>query len=399
MSPCGRYLGIAAAVMIAGACNNNTPTGPATVSQIVVQPDSIALDVGDSVVLTANALDSQGHLVSGIAISFNSSDTSIVTVSNVGLVRAKKKGSTHVVVSGGGVDAHIPATISAPAAVIDSVPVPGRPFELATRGSHTDVATIGDVVGFNLTTLAAGGSVHGTWSLPVRLAFNATGDRLYVGDIGVSKIWVVNAATDSVIDSIATTGAPAPLAIVGGALLVATDANRLYKIDLGTKLATDSVPLPATAHHVLAHPNDTTLYVATRDGGTVMEVNTRTMSATRTFTIGGRTQAMALSPDHHTLYVANETESYVFVVNLSSGTVTDSIPMAGGSFGLAISSDGSHLYAGLPSAGKVQVISVATRSVVTTLTVGGTPREILFDATHQHALVPNEGGWVDVLSP
>jgi YVTN family beta-propeller protein len=398
LSTRGRYLRIAAAVLIVGACNSST-TESTPVSQLVVQPDSIVLRVGDSVRLTVNALDSQGHLLTGIAISFSSSDTSIVTVSNTGLALAKKKGSAHVVVSGGGVAAQVPTTISALAAVIDSVPVPDRPFEIASKGSNTYVATIGEVVRFNEATLAVGASVHPTMSLPVRVTVNAAGDRLYVGDIGAAKVWVVNVATDSVIDSIATTGQPAPLAIIGGALFVATDANKLYKVNVGTKLATDSIPLSATAHHMLAHPNDTTLYVATRDGGTVMEVNARTMTVTRTFTIGGRTQAMALSPDRHTLYVANETESYIFVVALSSGTVTDSIPLVGGAFGLAISSDGRNLYAGLPAAGKVQVINVATHSVSTTLFVSGTPREILFDATHQHVLVPNEGGWVDVLSP
>jgi len=479
LSTRGRYLRIAAALVIVGACNNATES--AAVSEIVVQPDTIVIQRGSSVQLTASALDNQGHLITGVAVVFSSSDTTVFTVSNLGVLLARKKGSAHVVVSAGGVAGHVPVTVFVSAtlvvgpadtairqgrsfpiraavrdsggdsipgfprsfAALDStiakvsstgvvtgvgtgqayvevhagaldsyvhvtvhdstfvatVPVSGQPFELATKGSNTYLSTIGDVVHFNLATLAVGASIHGTLSAPVRLVFNAAGDRLYVGDIGAARVWVVNVATDSVIDSVATTGSPAPLAIIGGALFVATDANRLYKFDLGTKLATDSISLPATAHQVLAHPNDTTLYVATRDGGTVMEVNARTMTATRTFTIGGRTQAMALSPDHQTLYVANEINPYVYVVALGTGTVTDSIPLAGGAYGLAISGDGARLYASLSYAGAVQVLNVAARSVIKTYGLGGTPREVLFDATHQHVLVPNEGGWVDVLLP
>jgi len=102
-------------------------------------------------------------------------------------------------------------------------------------------------------------------------------------------------------------------------------------------------------------PHGKLLYVATRDGGTVMEVDWRAMSVTRTFTFSGRPQDMAFSPDGQLLYVANEFNNVVHVIKLATGTFTN-IPLAGGGEGLAIGNNGDHLYVGLVFAGYVQVV-------------------------------------------
>jgi hypothetical protein len=36
-------------------------------------------------------------------------------------------------------------------------------------------------------------------------------------------------------------------------------------------------------------------------------------------------------------------------------------------------------------------------ALIETLSVGGTPRELSYDAASGTILVPNEGGWVDIL--
>ncbi len=183
----------------------------------------------------------------------------------------------------------------------------------------------------------------------------------------------------------------------GATLFVTTNANRLYKVVIATGVVTDSLDLPATSHHLLLHPNGALLYVATRDGGSVLEVNTTTLAVTRTFTLGGRTQAMVLSSDRQRLYVANETKPLVQVVSLTSGTEVDSVFLDGGANGVALSPDGRLLCASIIFLGEVQVFDRSTLTLDTTFVTGGTPRAVVADPMHSEVVVANEGGWIDAI--
>jgi len=138
------------------------------------------------------------------------------------------------------------------------------------------------------------------------VAFSRDGRTAYVSNQGSQTVGVIDVAASAQEAQIPTHGDPVPLQVTADQrwLFVTTNTNRLYKVDLATHGLVDSVALPATSHFLLLHPNDTLLYVATRDGGSVMEINWRTMTTERTMILGGSTLGMALSPDRRELYVA-----------------------------------------------------------------------------------------------
>src|SRR6185503_19828594 len=79
------------------ACGDSS--GPSLTLNVTT--DSVELVRNDSVQLSVSALNGNGLLVTGVAISCTSADTSIITVTNVGWVRAGVKlGTTTVRVSG-----------------------------------------------------------------------------------------------------------------------------------------------------------------------------------------------------------------------------------------------------------------------------------------------------------
>jgi YVTN family beta-propeller protein len=236
-------------------------------------------------------------------------------------------------------------------------------------------------------------------AVPTRVVFDTAGTTAYVSNQWSQSIGVVDVASNTVTKTIPVTGDPVPVRVSANEqwLYVATNVNQLYKISRATDLPTDSVALPATSHFALLSPHDTLMYVATRDGGTVLEVNVWTWKVSRTFVVGGRTQGMVLSPDGSELYVANETLAQVHVIDLGSGSVTASIPLLGGGFGLTLSANGADLYVTLPASGAVQVLDRSARRVLRTIVVSGTPREVVFHAPSGLAVVPNEAGWVDLL--
>jgi len=481
MAPLRGCIGVVLATVTALACGSTGPENP-PVASLVVSPDPVVLQQGDSVQLSVTPLDAGGHLVAGVPITFRAGDTTLVAVSNLGRVRSRGPvGVTTLTVAGGGADTTLavrivqrpaaleltPATASIllsdtirlTAVVRDAggAPIPGFPvtFEslLPSRaavdaaglvranwlaGGVTIRAVAGDLEAFATLTILDSVSIRrlflpdnpvgvstsgdiafisralaakvqrlnlvsGTFTdslsvgpLPAFSVFNAAGTHAYVAIQGGASVSVIDVASNAQINTIPVTGAPIPVAISadGSRLFVTTDANQLYKIRLADRVIEDSLVLPATSHHLLMHPNDTLLYVATRDAGSVLEVRWRTMTITRTLTLGGQTHAMAISPDRQELYVSNAF-GFLHVVTLATGAHTE-ITLAGPAQGLALGAEGTRLYVGILS-GKVQVIDRSTRTVIATLNTGGTPRNFAVDAARNRVVYVNESGWVDIL--
>ncbi len=102
----------ALAIVLATACSSSTTPGGPVPAALVVSPDSVFLFRGDSVQLTVNVLDKDSTLITGVAVSFSSSDPTMVTVSNLGLVRsAGPSGKAHVTVTGAGLHRDVPVTV------------------------------------------------------------------------------------------------------------------------------------------------------------------------------------------------------------------------------------------------------------------------------------------------
>jgi YVTN family beta-propeller protein len=472
---------VSAAICSATACSDSTNSS--AVKSWIVTPNPIVLIRDDSVQLTANPLDGQGHLVTGVAVSFASSDTAIADVSILGMVHGRAKGSTTISVTGGGSAANVPTTVSATIASVQLFPpdttirqgasyrlrsavvdvdgdtVPGDVLQYSSlstgivsvdatglvraigdAGSGTiradgggrsalanvtvkdtsilarlplsDRPTFGARTGniayitradvpwvkkLDLTTTSFTDSVA-AGSVPCGVVFNPAGTRAYVANQGSQNISVFDVATGSPIATFPVTGDPLPVAISldGSTLFVTTNANRLYSLNSTTGAVLDSLSLPATSHHLFVHPNDSLLYVATRDAGSVLEVRWRTMTVTRTFTIGAQALGMEMAPDRSELYVTSGSTTSLYIVNLATGAVS-STPVGAGASTIALSADGSLIYVGQLFAGSLWVLNRTTRAHVKTITTGGTVRELILDAPRNRIIVANDAGWVDVV--
>ncbi len=281
------------------------------------------------------------------------------------------------------------------------ISVGGSPIDVAVLPNGLALvtrSTVDSVQEVNLTdsTLRAAVPVE---VLPTFVIFGPTGATAYVSNQGSNTIGLIDVATAVQADSIRVNGNPVPMQVTADekTLFVTTNVNRLYRINLATMTATDSLDLPATSHHLLLRPDGVRLYVATRDGGSVLEVDPSTLTVLRTFVLGGRTQAMAFSPDRTVLYVANEVKPLVQSINLTLGSVGDSAILAGGSNGIALDASGARVFASLIFAGAVAVIERATMTVDTTIATGGMPRAVVNDAPRHQIVVANQSGWLDVI--
>lgn len=235
-------------------------------------------------------------------------------------------------------------------------------------------------------------------ALPCGVVFNPAGTRAYVANQGSQNISVINVGTGATIGAFPVAGDPLPVAISldGSTLFVTTNVDRLYKLNSTTGAVLDSLGLPATSHHLFVHPNDSLLYVATRDGHNVLEVNWRTMAVARTFPIGAQTLGMELAPDQSELYVTSGSNASLYIVNLTTGNIS-SAPVEAGASTIALSADGSLIYVGQLFAGTINVLNRATREHLRTITTGGVVRELVLDAPGDRIIVANDAGWVDIV--
>jgi len=269
--------------------------------------------------------------------------------------------------------------------VVSRLPLCCRP--LALKVAPAGFAYVGQVDASKLVRLDPNTQTFGAevavGLIPSDVVFNSTGSRAYVSNQFSQTIGIIDVASNTQIDVIPTIGDPFALAISPDDkfLFVTTNSNALRKFNIATKTEVGTIPLIQTSHHIRMDPRGRLLYVATRDGGTVMEVDWRTMTVARTFALGGRPQNMTFSPNGRDLYIANELSNVLHVLRLATGQ-THNIPLAGGGEGLALGEGGTKVYVGLVFAGGVQVIDRASETTVRLLAVGGVPRQIEIGRAH-----------------
>lgn len=288
-----------------------------------------------------------------------------------------------------------------PSHPVGRVPLGQAPTDVALAASGAAYVTrayAAVVERVDLATLRSVGTIP-VGVNPTRIAFEPSGRRAYVSNQFSDSVSVIDTTSDQVVDEIAVPGNPAPLLVAANrqTLFVTTNVDRVFAIDLRTKRVVAEAALPAASHHLALHPDRTRLFVATRSAGLVLELDARSLERARSFRVHGYAQGLAMVGPAE-LCVANES-GWMDVLNLDSGDVSASLRLDAGGYGLDVSPDQRWLFVTLPSIGSVAVIARDTLRRVATIATGGTPRHTAFTSDGRTAVIVNEGGWLDVVTP
>jgi DNA-binding beta-propeller fold protein YncE len=367
-----------------------------------LMPGDTTLQQGRSVQLVVAVFDSGGAEVSGVTVHFSSDAPSVVSVTPAGVARAEAAAGSALVTARAGSAAATAVVRAVDTAIVARIKLPGPAQGATALGNGTAFVTLPgarQVAQLSLEALALVRLIE-VGDGPVRVTPHPALTRVYVSNEGDQTIGVVDLVAGLAVDTFAVTGDPVPLRVNAGgvALFVATDAHRLYRLDATTGEARDSLDLPSTSHFMEFNRGRDRLYVATRVAGTVIEIDAASMTAQRTIDVGGLTQGLVVTADGAELWVANGSGG-IDVMSLASGARLAGIPTGAlaGVFGLCADAGDIHVYATVPANGQLLIIDRATRSTTRTLTTGGIPREVAFDAATGYVVVANEAGWVDIL--
>jgi DNA-binding beta-propeller fold protein YncE len=276
----------------------------------------------------------------------------------------------------------------------------GAPFDVAIHRSHLAYITRTHAAAVERLDLTTGRFVETipVGCVPSAITFDATGTRAYVSIQYCDRIAVIDAKSHAPVEFLSVPGDPFPVMLSrnGRILYFTTNEDRLHALCLATQRIVASVPLPATSHFMALDPTGSRLYVATRAGGSVLEVDTVHHRVHRTFRLGGQPQGLAVSRNGRTLYVANEHHG-LDVVSLPTGQRVGSVSLGGQAIELALSPDDRDVHVALVSTGAVAVVDRASLKLRTILPTGGRPRGMAFDPSGRVLVVANEAGWVDLL--
>ena len=375
------------------------------VASIVVTPNPISLITRAAVNLVAQARDVVNVPVAGVTFIYASSDTTRATVNSVGRVTARDSaGTAQVTVTAGGVSTQVPVTVMDSSYIAATTMLSDTPYGVAITSGGVAFITLLFAAQAARETLPA--QTFGTripvGSVPTDVTFNNAGTRAYVANQFSQSISVIDVATNGTLPAISVSGDPFKVIVAPGdsILWVTTNRDSVYAIRLATgAVITRFATSGATAMGFAAR--DSLLWVATRAGGTVIEINMKTYTVVRTISLGGLTQDLVLSSNGQELYVANENGSVQFIT-LATGAFTSLTLPGGGGFGMARRSNKNLLYVTssyvtTSGIGVIHVVDPVTRTVVQTIQAGGTPRRVAFNASGSIGIVANEGGWVDFL--
>ena len=126
----------------ASSCGSSDD-GP-DIATIQVTPNPVAIQQAQTAQLQVSVLNSAGELVTGVPVTFGSSDAEIATVSNTGLITAGHSGSVNVVVKAADLRTTVPVTV---AAVPNQVTVTPNPGVVTQTGTLQLAAVVTDLSG------------------------------------------------------------------------------------------------------------------------------------------------------------------------------------------------------------------------------------------------------------
>jgi uncharacterized protein YjdB len=145
------------------------------VASIVIAPTTVTLRIGATFQFTDTTKDAAGHILTGRTVVWSSSDTTVATVDQAGLVIAKKRGSMTITVASGSVSANAAVTVTAvPVAKI--VIAPKNPTVIVGQTTQL-LATPEDSIGDPLTGRVITWASSDTTTAKINQSGIATGQK------------------------------------------------------------------------------------------------------------------------------------------------------------------------------------------------------------------------------
>ncbi|MFC3088391.1 CopM family metallochaperone [Tabrizicola soli] len=210
--------------------------------------------------------------------------------------------------------------------------------------------------------------------------------RAFVSLSGANEVAVVDLAKAEVLARIPTGAYP-------HGLRLGPDQSQLYVanvedgsvslIDTASLAEVARIPVGEAPVQVGFTPSGAQVYVSLRDENRVAVIDTATREVTDRIDVGANPIQMAATPDGAFVYVANQgteaaPDDTVSVIDAASGKVVKTITTGPGAHGVSVSADGAFVFVTNIAADSVSIIDTRAQEVVETVPVGDRPNGVVY---------------------
>jgi YVTN family beta-propeller protein len=256
--------------------------------------------------------------------------------------------------SNNGTDSTVSVIDAQSMTIVDTVPMPAYPSAVAVRADGAKVyvplgdgtvAVIDATTNTITTTISVGGFSFGA------IVANAAGDRAYLpkAESSVTSVAVIDTVHDTLIaDVFLNANGSFPLGVAvspDGTRVYATvwDTMDVYVVDAMTNLLVDTIPLssdfgPPQPNGLAVSPDGTRIYAAETMVDRVAVLDATINTEIATVAVGQSPFVLDVMPDGSRVYVVNSGDSSLSIIetatNMNIGTVltVDEFPSAGERF-------------------------------------------------------------------
>ena len=234
------------------------------------------------------------------------------------------------------------------------------------------------------------------------VAANSSGTRVYVTGLANNALFVIDTATNTVIDTISLPYCD-PIGVTvnpdGSRVYIASSAcSKITVIDTASNTVMTSIDAGSHPFGLAVNPAGTRLYVANAYSDSVSVIDTAANAVTDTIAVGSLPYGVAMNPDGTRLYVANGNANTVSVIDTAINSVIATVDVGPSPVGLTVNPAGTKVYVANNGGNTVTVIDIATNAATASVTVGEGPHDIAFNLAGTRAYVVNIIGGAGALS-
>ena len=404
---------------VVAACGSSTDNGPQA-SHVIVAPDAVTIPQKGTASLSVSVTDQNDQLITGAVVTFSSSNTQILTVSNLGVITSVgPAGTANIVAKSGRASTNIPVTVTQ---VSSGISVSPDPATLNQKQTLQLQAQVVDAVG----TPIPGATINFFPFNASMISVSPTGLITSLGPAGTTNLQLstptLNRTISVVVNQVASDLLVAPSSIRiaknGKAQLVATivDAvgaampsgsvtwtsnDQSIVTVSSTGVVTSVGPLGSTSITVKSGAFTRTVNVQVADISRPSGTSVTTASLSNTWGLGISSTGAIVAPTsdgHHTAivdplgavlptngdaggidvtfnstgttaYVANHIFNRIDIIDIASNTVTGNFPVVQ-PIAVQMGPGDQTLYVG--SSGIVVAYDVATKAEKGRMSVSGT---------------------------
>jgi YVTN family beta-propeller protein/autotransporter-associated beta strand protein len=227
-------------------------------------------------------------------------------------------------------------------------------------------------------TLSATGTVN-VGTTPQAVGMRGDQAYAYVANTGDNTVSVIDTASRTVVQTIATGNSPRSLTIgPDGSRLFVPNFNgssvSVYTVNATTGQLTllNTIALTTNSPFSLAvTPDGKTLYVVSSNQNKVSVVDVASGTTTTTISVGNSPLYVAINPAGTTAYVTNSTSTVVSVIDMATNTVSASVTVGPVPTGVLVAPDGLHWYVAVQNNNAIGQYDTATNTAVAAQAASG----------------------------